>query len=390
MLDSNIDITYSQVVSDPVVSNPVKHQRAQRVAVGCEHAGVRRLGTTTKSVEIEPYKERRYGRYRLHKHTRGLLPDMRVAQCMQHCGSGGVEIVQGENGVASFRGARACGSVWSCPICSYKIANERRGELNKLLVWAREKEYVPVLLTLTMRHGFGDALAESLRVLKAAKKRLHQSHSWLKVKEYLVGHVTATEVTYGASGWHPHYHVLMVLRCESEDLAIEVLEGARGAWLAALQANGHDCNAHGFQVQGASEADRYISKWGPAEELTLSGAKQGRLKGLSPWELLAAYADGDAAAGALFASYAYTFQGKRQLVWSPGLKDLIGLVEVEDEEAANADEEPEGVTVAVVESTLWRKIAYRSLQVTLLEVVEGEGAAALQAYLARLRSQFGC
>lgn len=388
-MNGNTCNSYSQVHPDLVVTGGGRGEHGGVARRGQARAAPAALGTTTKSVEIGGYAEIRYGRYRLHKHTRGLLPDMRVAHCMVGCGSGGVEVVQGESGIASFRGVHACGSVWCCPICSHKIAQERRAELNKLLVWARDKEYIPVLLTLTMRHGFGDALSDSLEVLKAAKKRLHQSYSWLKVKAHLAGHVTATEITYGASGWHPHYHVLLILTCESEEAALDVVEGARDAWSVALQACGYDCNEHGFQVQDAGRAGDYVSKWGPGEELTLTDRKQGKGKGMSPWQLLASYADGDLAAGALFATYAYTFHGRRQLIWSPGLKDAVGLAEVEDSEAANLDEEPAATVVAVVESKLWRKIALYSEQVTLLEVVEEEGAASLHNYLSRLRVRFG-
>jgi hypothetical protein len=49
----------------------------------------------------------------------------------------------------------------------------------------------------------------------------------------------------------------------------------------------------------------------------------------------------DKRAGYLWAEYALVFQGRRQLVWSPGLKDMIGLKEIADEEAAK-DEQQNG------------------------------------------------
>ena len=30
-----------------------------------------------------------------------------------------------------------------------------------------------------------------------------------------VGHVTATEVTHGSNGWHPHYHILLFSKNQS-------------------------------------------------------------------------------------------------------------------------------------------------------------------------------
>lgn len=395
MSDTNMDFIYSQVVSDPLAQRR-ENQRAQQVAVGCEHGDSRRkgdsLGTTTKSVDIGAYQERRGQRYKLQAAAKRLMPSHRVAACMCHCGSGGVEVVQSkESGIASYRGLQVCGSVWACPICSSKISNVRRAELNKLLVWGRERGYMPVLLTLTMRHGFGEALKHSLHVIKSAKKKFHQSYVWRQVKASVIGHVTATEVTYGKAGWHPHYHILLLLDCQSEDEAIALIESARNTWEYVLEREGYDCNEHGFQVQGATEAGDYVSKWGAAEEVTLSNAKVSRArgreggKGCSPWELLAYYATGDREYGALFVVYANTFHGRRQLVWSPGLKDIVGLGDVEDKEIASIEDDQAGEVVAVIERGLWKRILKHDDRANVLQIVESEGAAALYAYLDRMR-----
>ena len=101
-----------------------------------------------------------------------------------------------------------------------------------------------------------------------------------------------------------------------------------------LRAEGPDGSGAAFQVQGATAAGNYVGKWGAAEELALSGKKSAP-RGAQPFQLLADYADqNDARAGALFAEFAGVFKGRRQLVWSPGLKKLAGIDEVSDEQAA--------------------------------------------------------
>ena len=83
----------------------------------------------------------------------------------------------------------------------------------------------------------------------------------------------------------------------------------------------------------------YVAKWGAAEELTLTAKKEARSKtGRSPFQLLADYAErDDKQAGALFAEYAQTFKGLRQLVWSDGLKKLAGVDAMTDEEVAEQE-----------------------------------------------------
>lgn len=395
---SNVVATYSQVVSDPSVTATIAsaatapYGEARR---GQTPQAATCLGRYTKSVDIGVYQDKRSTRYRLHKFVKRLLPNERVATCMSRCGSGGVEIVQSSSGVASYRGVHVCGSVWACPVCSAKIANTRRAELNQLLIWGREAGYMPVMLTLTMRHSWGDALADSLDALKAAKKCLHQSRAWRGFKIHLVGHVTVTEVTYGASGWHPHYHILMLLSCVDEGQAISLVEGMRDTWTHVLAKAGYDCNEYGFQVQGAAGAGNYITKWGPAEEMTLTSAKEARSdgknggKGCSPWQMLAYFANGDFSYGALFRTYAMTFHGRRQLVWSRGLKKSVGLLDVDDEDIAEIDDIPLSVLVTVIEKGLWGRIIHLDLRATILEIFEDDGSDALHIYLDGLRRKYG-
>ena len=124
------------------------------------------------------------------------------------------------------------------------------------------------------------------------------------------------------------------MKADSQAEALELVEALREPWLAALKSEGLDGAGAAFQVQGATAAGQYLGKWGAAEELALSGRKSGRA-GRSPFQLLADYSDaGDKRAGALFAEYAAAFKGRRQLVWSPGLKKRAGIDEVSDEAAA--------------------------------------------------------
>lgn len=306
------------------------------------------LGNTAKTVdgfrEENGRKLRRKARFSHQRHAASLLGSF---SRVRHCGwtlisrSAGVDLVcstYGQDGQkrAHFEGTQTCGSVWVCPCCSARISETRRGELNRLLVWAREQGHCVQMVTLTARHSSGDDLQTFLDQMKAAKKSWAQKKPYRRVE--MIGSVTATEVTYGTiNGWHPHFHILIVTK---EKVDLEVL---REPWLASLKKVGLDGNTAAFQVQNASAAGRYIAKWGAAEELALTGSKSGR-SGRTPAQLLAAACDEeDKRAGMRWLEYAKVFSGTRQLVWSRGLKDLAGLNEVTDEEAAQDEHQAEQV-----------------------------------------------
>lgn len=240
-----------------------------------------------------------------------------------------------DSGRAFYAGLQSCGSVWACPVCSSKISEVRRQEMNHLLAGARDRGFAVVMVTLTASHKRNDDLAEQLSKLKEAKRKLRQRRDWKALKPVLVGSVTATEVTYGSSGWHTHFHEIFVLRCDQVE-AISTMQCFDKPWLVALQSQGLSGKLpYAYQVQDGSRAGEYAAKWGVAEEIVLGQRKTAKGEGRTPMQLLHdAGIEGDVRACKLFAEFANVFKGARQLVWSNGLKAEFGIGEVTDEQAA--------------------------------------------------------
>ena len=320
--------------------------------------GAAALDRVTKSVDqigaSARSRELRNARFRWQRGAAKLLNyEHRVGLCrwalIARNAGPTVEMTEGR---ASFSGVQVCGSVWVCPCCSARISEVRRGELNRLLAAGRAAGgVVPVMVTLTARHGREDALAPLLDGMKRAKQRLGQRREWRALD--MVGSVTATEVTHGAAGWHPHFHVLLLLRAESEAEAVEAAEALCAPWLACLRGVGLDGLGVGFSAQGAAAAGEYVGKWARGEELALHGRKAGRRGGRAPMQLLADATDaGDAEAARLWREFVAAFRARRQLVWSRGLKAWAGIDDMPDEAAA--EEPPERVAVAYIRPEDWR------------------------------------
>ena len=340
---------------------------------------------------------RRAIRHRLHREQRAaaklirlhIRHDHRVTKCKWMKAAGSVELIvntygEGADQVrrASYRGLVICGNVWACPVCGSRISRIRRDEMNKLLAWAREQKLVPVLLTLTARHGLEDRLADLLDGMKEAKRRLRQRAEWRALP--FRGSVTATEITHGTrSGWHPHFHEIVLLEAEDEAEALAMVAPLADAWRVSLAAFGLDGAAAAFDARGAASAGDYVAKWGVAEEMTLANAKRGEKaerhrRGRLPAELAQMGANGDVWAEALWVEFFEATSGKRrrQLVWSPGLKDACGLTEITDEEAAAKEAEDEDdVEVAAVWGSEWRDV--QAKRCNLMDAAEDGGAAAV-------------
>jgi hypothetical protein len=322
---------------------------------------------------------------------RHIRVDHRVSKCKWIKAAPKVELVvntygEGSEAVrrASYKGLVICGNVWACPVCGARISRTRRDEMNTMLAWAREHGLVPVLLTLTARHGHKDKLADLLEAMKKAKQRLRQRAEWRGLPYR--GSVTATEITHGLrAGWHPHFHEIVLLEAEDEAEALAMVARLAEAWRVSLRAFGLDGAAAAFDARGAESAGDYVAKWGVAEEVTLANSKRGetgkghqRGRGRLPTELAQLGVAGDTWAEALWIEFFEATSGKRrrQLVWSRGLKAECGLDDVTDEELAAKEAEDEDNTEQAGEwGSDWSEV--RKKRVLLMDAAEEGGAAAV-------------
>ncbi|WP_164555082.1 protein rep [Paracoccus haematequi] len=358
---------------------PASGGASLRSAGGGTAAAGAALGNNVKSVDHAAAHERNLSRFASKWAAANILKnhDAALSKRLSHCGyvARSFEVTlerKAETGAAGFDGLKTCASVWCCPCCSPRISARRKDELDLLMSGARAEGHAVVMLTLTARHDRQMKLAPFLDALKLAKKRLRQRREWRGLP--FVGSVTATETTHGRNGWHPHFHEILLLDCLPAD-ALALVEGLRAAWLSCLAAFGLSGADAAFQVQSAQAAGAYVAKFGAAEELALQGSKRGRNGSRGPWQLLNDARDGDAQAAAVWAEYALAFRGRRQLVWSRGLKARFGVGETSDDEAA-AEVDPAPPAAEVLRAWAgagepWR--AARRRRVALVHAAETGG-----------------
>lgn len=264
---------------------------------------------------------------------------------------------------------KTCGSVWACPVCASKVAEQRRKELSDAMLQHVRAGGYAYLVTFTFPHSRNQSLAELMEPFTKARQSFQNCRKWKAVMEKAdkVGVVNSLEVTYGSgNGWHPHLHMLVFCSPgafgesgpdEAGRLSSPAIDHLRAEWVRLLEKRGLVsgenrtwANLYALDVRGGAQAAEYIAKWGHdeswglASELTSSHAKTGKRStwGASdhytPFQLLAMAREGDGHALCAFREFVKEFDGKRMLTWSKGLKAHFKIDEIEDEDAA---QEPE-------------------------------------------------
>lgn len=253
---------------------------------------------------------------------------------------------------AHYSGTMICGSPWACPLCASKIQNRRAIEIQEAFKWAyRDKKFQMMMVTLTFPHGLDDDLGEMLEKHKLAMKYFREGKKYTNFKKSIgyQGLIKATEITWGQfNGWHPHTHELQIINYDiapKEEKRIK--EFILNQWEFACKKAGllkHGSIADFRKVAvhiifHAKDSD-YLAKlnnedraWGADREMASASTKKGRATGLAPFQLLD-QSDGNELYQNLYLEYALKMKGKRQLIWSKGLKEKVGIKDKTDEELA--------------------------------------------------------
>ncbi len=292
-------------------------------------------------------------------------------------------------------GVTTCGSVHSCPQCAAAIMTRRGAEVSEALDAHRHHA---ALVTLTIRHHAGIPLAVLRVLLSRAYSEMFAGNGGQKLKAALglVGHVRAAEQTYGDNGWHPHLHALWFLGGAPEEGWEElvtkrwltvVAQIYRRLWdvcSRARHSSAEDCESkreyyarhvgsayaqvgsvraglirfgdrlkamggleavlpseeHAVRselVRSDEHAATYLTKMGL--ELTGILNKEAQGESMTSWQIAQRAAAGDEDCARLWREHSFAMKGARQLTWSRGLRDYLGLEpERSDEELAREEE----------------------------------------------------
>jgi hypothetical protein len=183
-----------------------------------------------------------------------------------------------------------------------------------------------------------------------------------------IGTIRAWEVTHGSNGFHPHFHIILFVRIGLD--LIELKERFYLAWANSCRLGKLSIpDRKGFDLQDGSYAQKYVTKgvWGLDYEITKGHLKKSKA-GRSPMDLLRSYAfDKDKQAGVLFVEYSKAFHGKRQLYWSPGLKEYFKIHEKTDEQIA-AQQDDQANQLGEIDWPTWQLVLKFEMRGEIIEL----------------------
>lgn len=304
-----------------------------------------------------------------------------------------VEIRHNQGMPANYRNLATCGSVWACPVCASKIQERRRLELEHLVQWSNDQGYQAIMVTFTFPHTSFHALGDLLERQADAFKRFRAGGPFRRLKAELgfQGLVRSLEVTHGANGWHPHTHELwLVDPSVTRDIVARISELWSRACIAAGLLDPTDdgkmfgFRAHGVDVKTNATSGQYLAKqdssrnWGITHEVAKASSKLGKAKGVHPHEFLVRMAKGDEAR---YFEYLEAMKGKRQLFWSPKLKDRCGLDDVSDDDLSQGGDDAD--LLGNLSQHDWDFIRSKRIAARVLDAAEIGGWPLVLRYLKR-------
>lgn len=271
------------------------------------------------------------------------------------------------------------------------------------------------MLTLTHSHNRLENLNKKVKLLRKALSRFFGDRAMKSIFEQFgkVGQIKALETTYSeANGWHPHNHILMFSTMSPDEFLADTVSVTydenkdveyvtphrekklikdgriddikqvtfehfiKSYWVKICRAVGLGTPSikRGATIQDASAVKTYLTKFKTAQELTNAQAKRAKGDSRNQWEILADAHNGCERSAKLWQIYAAAFKGEKQLNWSRGLKDMLLIDDVKDDEIEELADLKDDEIVTVVELAVedWGYIRRKNWQAHLLEIVEND------------------
>lgn len=285
-------------------------------------------------------------------------------------------IVRLKGNVHHYTGMSTCASGWACPVCAAKIRYHRADEVSRALVSALNQGMRALFVTRTIPHSAEDRLGVTLSLLAEGRRFVSNQQVVKSVRQVAgyIGGIAAKEITYGASGWHPHTHDIEYYE---QELTLEDYAALSSVYYDYLNRfycrNGFTglSRQHGVRLDhvqlDAVALARYVAKLQEegtsirlhtAQELTRADLKRGRAGALMPFDIACAFFEtGDMELLDLWQEYERETFGRSVIRFTKGLRARLLPHEAEQTDEDVAAKEVGGIDVLRFEGWFYRKIA---------------------------------
>lgn len=318
---------------------------------------IRKVTTQTQSDDQSNSKEadpRILHRWKIRKASQRVLCAAipkedwpRVVRCGWSMGA--LVTLLGQEGRTAWTGIEHCNSIWCCPLCSARIREGRRSEIQEGFETSKKLGWKAYFVTFTVPHSLSTALSSSLGGLKEAYKKMRRYSSLKAFFSKVEGVITSTEIQVGSAGFHPHRHCIFFTTSEISE---EDVRSIKTAWAKAVVKEGlaKPSEAVGVVVKEATTAgiSKYLAKVQENKvslEMTRSDLKSGRFNSESEWhcapfDLLDLSVSLPISLGQrqrLWVEFFKATKGVSAIRWSRGLKRKLSIGEVSDDDLGCLD-----------------------------------------------------
>lgn len=273
---------------------------------------------------------------------------------------------------AYYKSLFHCKNIWSCPVCTPYILAKRSEEIDKALEYAYKHHQIAVMATFTAWHSKNYSLDRLIEKFKAGIRKFKSGQAWQDIKFAIsfTHSISGYECTYGEeNGHHWHLHMLLIVNQDKKAVLSAMEDKLKRHWMRCYQAVGgyipeDRTNAfydYGFVLSRNSDGElvemhsgKYLCGWGGDDELTGGCGKAAKQNNRNMFELLESENEEDIKA---FLEYANATHGKRRMIFSRGLKELVGIEEIADEDIEIEDEPTdEDEDVAAFSKEAWKVV----------------------------------
>lgn len=269
----------------------------------------------------------------------------RVVRCGWSLGS--LVTLMGQSGRTGWCGIEHCNGIWACPLCSARIREGRRREIQSGFETSKSLGWSAWFVTFTVPHSLDTPLTHSLGALRGAYARMRRYSSLRDFWGSVEGVIKATEIQVGNHGFHPHLHCIFFTKNDSLDAT-----SLKRAWAKAVVKEGlaKPNDSIGVVVKEATTASIswYLSKIQENKlslEMTRSDLKSGRVNNSTEWhaapfDLLDSSVSLPISLGQrqrLWVEYVTATKGVSAIRWSKGLKERLLVAEVSDDDCGALD-----------------------------------------------------
>ena len=278
-----------------------------------------------------------------HPNAKNARPRDGIVSCGNPISHDEIKIRFDVNG-HEYHDHKHCNS-WACPVCAPKRARERAREIEQALNGANALGFVGYFITFTVPHRRCHSTNYVLEVLDSCYRKVHQDKGIRSIKDAngYVGQVKCKDYTLTDNGTHAHLHCLWFFD-GVEDAAgfADVLRSALfDKWdrLVHNETGRHIHSKYGFDLEfidlgepGTPDAERVAHYAAKSISVYMSDGEKGKSK--TPFDLLSSTASDEDKARYL--DWYRGQKGKRHILFSPGLKKLLGVGDAKDAPADNA------------------------------------------------------